>query len=240
MTKFYCIALLGLLAASTQAFTAPQQAPSKMSQTSLMASQEDGANDSMKRRTFGRAIAFAIGSTLVSDVAKAVPPTGRPRRELGDNRVFFKGKVEVKNDEISPEVQKAKNKALILTARPKNAANLPPEIAAASRGSVPAVFTVVIPSPKSFPQSFQLTSRDITPEGDFGSSGDPYWWADEPEWEISARVDTDGSLRTRDRSDLVGRTTTSQIGENKPEADLCITVQKRGFFGSHTEGKATT
>mmetsp|Transcript_15588 Transcript_15588/g.29010 ORF Transcript_15588/g.29010 Transcript_15588/m.29010 type:complete len:260 (-) Transcript_15588:208-987(-) len=256
MTKFTAITtVLALLAStSTQAFVPTfgvGNAKSSMTSTAV-ASQSDGANDEnvVDRRAFGKAMAsvtaaVAASSLLPGQEASALPgqeasgvlPTGRPKKVLGDNRVYFKGKVTLRDDNIPPAVQNAAKKALILTAKPKNAENVPPEVIRAGRGSVPAVFTAIIPQPDTFPQKFTLTSNDITPEGDFGLDGDAYWWADEPEWEISARVDTDGSLRTASSNDLVGRTITSQIGEDKPEQEVCVAVQERGFLGSRFQTK---
>jgi hypothetical protein len=250
MTRITSIALFSLMTTAAQAFC--PRTFERTSVSTMMASispveeQESDKREGgglLDRRIFGKAIASSatamVGSTLLPDWASAVPPTGRPKTVLGDDRVYFKGRVTLQNEDIPAEIRKANNKALILTARPKNMANVPPEVNAAGRGSVPAVFTAIIPNPQSFPQTFQLTSNDLTPEGDFGLSGDPYWWADEPEWEISARVDTDGSISTLDPTDLVGRTFTSQVGEDKPEAEVCVAVQKRGVFGSRFQRKET-
>jgi hypothetical protein len=123
--------------------------------------------------------------------------------------------------------------------RPKNPSLVPPEILAKTRGEVPSVFTAIVPKPLlDGKQTFKLTSNDITPEGDFGLSADPYWWGDEMEWEISARVNTNGQLNTLAPTDLVGRTITSKIGEDKGnEAAMCIDLTKQGFFGSRQQSR---
>lgn len=244
MTKFTSIAIaMALTLASAQAFAPTAQSQGAQSTkttitTTAMAAEPSDSEGAVDRRMFGRAVfstsAAVLTSALLSgqEEAQALPPTGRPKKALGDNRVFFKGRVTLREQDIPPALQAAKERALIVTARPKNVANVPPEVIRAGRGQIPAVFTAIIPKPSTFPVKFQLTSNDITPEGDFGLDGSPYWWADEPEWELSARVDTDGVLRTASPEDLVGRTITSQIGEDKAEQDVCVEVQERGFFGS--------
>ena len=243
MNRFTTIALFSLLA-SSQAF-APAQIASQSS-TQLKASQQQ--DDMLDRRAFGgflsTAAAAVAGATLLPDASNAAPatavgsPTGRPKKVLNKNlRPYFKGKITVKDDQIPSEVLESTNRALIITARPKNPSLVPPEVLSRSRGEVPSVFTAIVPSPQlDGKQTFTLTSNDITPEGDFGLSGDPYWWGDEVEWEISARVDTDGQLNTLAPTDLVGRTITSQIGEDKgDEAIVCVDLTKRGFYGSRKE-----
>jgi hypothetical protein len=253
MTKFtITVTLLALLASTTdtQAFVPtgtgkPLTSTTTMTLASSKLDENDGQSLVFDRRSFGNAMASTAVAVLFSSLfsgqkAQALPPTGRPRNVLGGNRVYFQGKVTLRDDDLPPAVANAAQKALILTARPKNAANVPPEVIRAGRGSVPAVFTAIIPQPTTFPQTFTLTSNDITPEGDFGLDGEAYWWADEPEWEISARVDTDGSLRTASPDDLVGRTVTSQVGEDQPEQEVCVAVQERGFFGSRFQRKQQT
>ena len=241
MNRFTTLALYSLLASSQAFAPAPT---SSQSYTQLKASQQD---DMLDRRAFGgflsTAAAAVAGATLLPDASNAVDnavgaPTSRPRNVLNKNlRTYFKGKITVKDDQIPSEVLESTNRALIVTARPKNPSLVPPEVLSRSRGEVPSVFTAIVPSPKlDGKQTFTLTSNDITPEGDFGLSGSPYWWGDEVEWEISARVDTDGQLNTLAPTDLVGRTITSQIGEDKgDEAIVCVDLTKRGFYGSRKE-----
>jgi hypothetical protein len=244
MNQFTSIVLVSLLA-SSQAF-APTGTLTKSATTSLAASGNNDNNNVVDRKTFGSlfssAAAAVAGSALLPDASNAAvtsQPTGRPRKVLNKRgaRTYFKGKITVKDASIPSEILGSSNTALILTARPKNPAKIPPEVLASTRGSIPSVFTAIIPKPTlDGKQTFTLTSNDITPEGDFGLSGDPYWWADEPEWEISARVDTDGAFNTLDPSDLVGRTITSQVGEDKAdEAIVCVDLTKRGFFGSRDQ-----
>jgi hypothetical protein len=256
MTKFTIIVtLLALLASTdTQAFVPTGTGKPLTSTTTSMTlasskmDENNGQNLVVDRRSFGNVMASAatvpvfVSSLFSGQKAQALPPTGRPRNVLGgNNRVYFQGKVTLRDDDLPPAVANAAQTALILTARPKNAANVPPDVIRAGRGSVPVVFTAILPQPTTFPQTFTLTSNDITPEGDFGSDGEAYWWADEPEWEIVARVDTDGSLRTASPDDLVGRTVTSQVGEDQPEQEVCVAVQQeRGSFGSRFQRKQQT
>ncbi|KAL3921673.1 MAG: hypothetical protein SGILL_002623 [Bacillariaceae sp.] len=227
---------------SSRAF-APVQTVSPSSTTALMASRE--GEEVVDRRGFGgllsTAAAAMAGATILPDASDAADsvssPTVRPQKALIKNaRTYFKGKVTVKDSQISSELLESSDRALILTARPKNPARVPPEVLSSTRGESPSVFTAIVPKPLlDGKQTFALTSNDITPEGDFGLSGDAYWWADEPEWEISARVDTDGNLNTLAPTDLVGRTITSQIGEDKAETDVCVDLNQRGYFGSRKE-----
>jgi hypothetical protein len=248
MNRFTNIALLSILA-SSQAF-APAGTTSTRPPTNLAALNDNDDNAMVDRRTFGgifsSAAAVVAGSAILPEISNAAitsQPTGRPRKVLNKKgaRTYFKGKITVKDAAVPSEILESTNTALILTARPKNPAKIPPEVLASTRGSIPSVFTAIIPKPTlDGKQTFTLTANDITPEGDFGLSGDPYWWADEPEWEISARVDTDGALNTLDPSDLVGRTITSQIGEDKAdEAVVCVDLTKRGFLGSRDQRRET-
>lgn len=185
-----------------------------------------------RRAALGSMAAAAFGvatSILPGEAAKAVTTPKKKKRP----RVYFKGKVAIKEGE---SVEMGTQQALFISARPKNPTSIPPEVVRSARGGVPAVFFAVVQNP-SFPARFELTENDITPEGDFGLTSDPYWWAEESEWEISARVDSDGIVRTLDATDLVGRTLTSQTGEGSPDADVTVSVKERGFFGSYYQEK---
>jgi hypothetical protein len=237
MKRFSAITLFGLLT-SLQAF-ALVPIVSQSTKTSLKASLQD---DSMiDRRAFGSflssAAAVFAGSAILPETSNTLPtgaaPTGRTRKILDRNlRTYFKGKITIKDNQIPSEVLESTNRALIVTARPKNPSLVPQEILAKTQGEVPSAFTAIVPKPQlDGKQMLKLTSNNITPEGDFGLSADLYWWGDEVEWEISARVDTDGQLNTLAPTDLVGRTITSQIGEDKGnEVVVCIDLTKRGFF----------
>jgi len=172
----------------------------------------------------------------VADASSSSSPAKKRKATKKKPRVYFKGAITLKDGaEVPPIVGIGSYKALFVSARPKNPTNMPPEVARAARGGVPAVFFAIVPNPKLPGQSFVLTESDITSEGDFGLTSDPYWWAEETEWEISVRVDTDGAVRTFDRDDLVGRTITNQVGESSPDTNVIVAVAERGFFGSYFE-----
>ena len=184
------------------------------------------------RRSSLTAIASSMGlasaSLVQSPEAQAAPKKSK------SPRTYFQGKVTIQDSDLPPEI--GGYKTILISARPKNPTSIPPEVVRSARGGVPAVFFAVVTNP-TFPAKFKLTENDITPEGDFGLSSDPYWWAEEAEWEISARVDKDGAIRTLDPEDLVGRTITSQPGATTSDTDVCVAVKERGFFGSYYERK---
>ena len=180
----------------------------------------------------GMGLSMAGLATMKSSPAEAAVST---KKKATAPRTYFKGKITLKDDEATKAVL-GNYKALFVSARPKNPATIPPEVVRSARGGVPAVFFAVIPNP-TFPAQFTLTENDITPEGDFGLTSDPYWWSEDAEWEISVRADSDGVVRTLDSADLVGRSVTSQSGEGSPDADVCIAVKERGFFGSYYQRK---
>lgn len=247
MIRFTSIALFGLLA-SSQGFTPTQ---TSRQSTILMATHE--ISNIMDRRTLGgiisSAAAIAAGSTLLPEASNAAvmtsQPKGGPRKFLNKEGVktYFKGKISVKDLGISPEVLESASTVLLVTARPKNPANMPSEVLASTGGTIPSVFSTIIPRPKlDGEQIFTLTSNDITLDGKIGTKGDPYWWAEEPEWCISARVGTDRSVKTSDPSDLVGRVITSEIGQDKQSAGICLDIQlSQGGFspGSKEEDGQT-
>jgi len=175
--------------------------------------------------------ALGLAMTTTPLMAEAAP--SKKGRSKTKPRTYFKGKITIKD---GTEYVMGDYKAIFISARPKNPATIPPEVVASARGGVPAVFFAVVKDPK-FPAKFELTENDITPEGDFGLTSDPYWWAEDSEWEISARVDTDGVIRTLDPGDLVGRTITSQPGDASPDTEVCVAVKERGFFGSYYQKK---
>lgn len=177
-------------------------------------------------------LASVFGASGLMDPPSVQAAVSSPKKKP---RTYFKGKVVIKGDDGASNND---YKAVYVSARPKNPVSIPPEVQRSARGGVPAVFFAAIPNPKSFPVDFTLTENDITPEGDFGLTSDPYWWAEDVEWEISARVDSDGAVRTLDAEDLVGRTVTSEPGETSPDTKIVVSVKERGFFGSYFQTKA--
>lgn len=242
--KFVNLFLSSTLLCSTATAFAPSCA-STTRHSSLCQSDSDGdaaLNDSplQDRRSVLSSVA-AIGLASASGLAAPLAiPAAQSDRKSDKPRKYFKGKITLKDDEATKQAVLGNYKAIFVSARPKNPASIPPEVVrSAGAGGVPAVFFAAIPNPSNFPVEFKLTENDITPEGDFGLTSDPYWWSEDAEWEISVRADTDGVVRTLDGSDLVGRTITSQPGETAPDTEVCIALKERGFFGSYFQRKQT-
>lgn len=235
MKLFQTILLLSLVDTAVEGFV-PAYQPFKKSTLSssdvgLQPVAQDGASHdddavAKDRRSALKSI-VAVGLAGAHGPATA---NAAPAKKKKNAKTYFKGKITVQDGEMAAL---GDYKAIFISARPKNPTSIPPEVVASARGGVPAVFFAAILNPK-FPAEFSMTENDITPEGDFGLTSDPYWWAEDTEWEISARVDYDGAVRTLDANDsLVGRTITAQPGEGSPDTEVCVVVKDRGSFGSY-------
>lgn len=111
--------------------------------------------------------------------------------------------------------------ALYVTVRVVPSNNVPLYISA---GKVPPLASARFAGPISFPFSFSLTTKDLTPE--FAGTPRAQWEAQD--LVVSCRLDTDGVAATRDSADLVGRGTQGGAGTGSP---VEIALEGRGLTG---------
>ena len=144
------------------------------------------------------------------------------------------GNIEGADSSSKPATQPA----LYITVRPNRPDNVPKAILDGSRGKSPPILTARFESPV-FPFQFNLSERDLTPEGadnkdnDQTTNASTFWWAAD-DLIVSARWDSDGVAATRSPEDLVGRNLwkRSAAGNGKDgSVGFVLSLQGRGSFG---------
>ena len=135
--------------------------------------------------------------------------------------------------------------ALYITARPNRPDNVPKAILDGSRGKSPPVLTARFESPV-FPLQFNLSERDLTPEGADNNNGNDqttntntFWWAAD-DLIVSARWDSDGVAATRSPEDLVGRNLWKHniaVNNKDDSGGFVLSLQGRGSFGKFATKK---
>mmetsp|Transcript_31529 Transcript_31529/g.74209 ORF Transcript_31529/g.74209 Transcript_31529/m.74209 type:complete len:288 (-) Transcript_31529:964-1827(-) len=145
------------------------------------------------------------------------------------------GEVETSNNNDAIDRPETKP-ALYITARPNRPDNVPRAILDGSRGKPPPVLAARYESP-GFPFTFQLSEKDLTPEGENtsgGSGNNKFWWSAD-DLVVSARWDSDGVAATRSPEDLVGRNLWKR---DDSSAQFVLPLQGRGSFGKFATKKS--
>jgi len=168
----------------------------------------------------------------------------------GKETIFLSGRINLPSGMLDPgnisadssnENTPQTKPALYVTARPNRPDNVPRAILDGSRGKPPPILAARFESP-TFPFDFQLSEKDLTPEGmgnndsqqSANSSG--FWWGAD-DLIVSARWDSDGVAATRSPEDLVGRNMWKRASKSDDSAGFVLDLQGRGSFGKFATKK---
>lgn len=184
-------------------------------------------------------LSFSVVGSLPCLLLRPTPTVAAENIEVVqeklNEKLILKGKVTLQSGTTVPE--DISTSALYVTARPNNPVDVPRAILDGSNGKPPPVLAVRFTNVE-FPYSFDLTTSDLTVEGNAYMSSssnngeEKYWWEGK-DLIVSARFDTDGVAATRDPTDLVGRDL-FVIGNE----GVSIQLQGRGITGKLFTGKS--